>query len=414
MTRFVALFIFLGPVSLFSQKIVSISIEGLKKTKENYVLQFIQLAVGDELDSTQLMRDENMLTNLEMFNNADYEVVKNSNGGYDVTFVVDELFTLLPIFSFGGIKENFWVQAGISEVNLGGRGNKLTTYYQYYDRSSGATHLTLERIKQSKWGLNLNFIKWSTLEPLYFDEGSVEYEYDNWTWGATGIRYFQYRDKLEFGGAYFTEDYTRAGEEVPDAPLMVSEKKLLGKVLYTIDRVNYHFFYLDGIKNQFNAQMVRSLDDDPDFYIAFNDFNYFKRISKKGNFGMRFRYGLSSNQDSPFAPFVLDSYLNIRGIGNRVDRGTGAIILNAEYRQTLLERDIVAIQGVVFSDTGSWRNPGGTFSDFKDPDNFVLFAGGGLRFIHKKIYNAILRVDYGFNLQQTNINGFVLGVGQYF
>ena len=414
MTRIVALFILLVPLSSFAQEIASISIEGLKKTKESYVRQFINVTTGDSLDSTQLLLDEKMLTNLEMFGNADFKVSQNKQGNYDVTFICDELYSLLPIFSFGGIEENFWIQAGISEVNLSGRGNKLTTYYQYYDRSSVAAHLTLERIKQSKWGTNINFIKWSTLEPLFFDQGTVEYEYDNWTFGATAIRYFQYRNKLEFGGAYFTEDYTRVGEGFSDAPARVSEKKVLGKLLYTIDRVNYHFFYLDGIKNFFNVQTVRSLDEDPDFYIVFNDFHYFKRLKPKGNFGIRFRYGLSSNQDSPFAPFVLDSYLNIRGIGNRVDRGTGAIILNTEYRHTLLEKERIAIQGVAFSDTGSWRNPGGGFSDFKDPDNFVLFAGGGFRFIHKKIYNAILRIDYGFNLQDTQINGFVLGVGQYF
>ncbi len=405
---------FLGCTKVCSQRVADVRIEGLKKTKEQYVRQFISVKSGDRLDSAQLMLDEKILTNLEMFNNADFQVSKDSNGEFLITFLVDELYTLLPIFSFGGIKENFWIQAGISEVNLRGRGNKLTTYYQYYDRSSVATHLTLERINQSRWGVNVNFIKWSTLEPLFFDHGVVEYEYDNWTYGATAIRYFQYRDKLEFGGAYFTEDYTRIGGENSNAPLRVSEKKLLGKVLYTIDRVNYHFFYLDGLKNQLNAQTVRSLDDDPPFYIVFNDLNYFRRIREKGNLAVRFRYGISSNEDSPFAPFVLDSYLNIRGIGNRVDRGTGALILNMEYRQTLFEKERIAIQGVVFSDTGSWRNPGGDFSDFKNPDNFVLFAGGGFRFIHKKIYNAILRVDYGFNLQETQINGFVLGVGQYF
>ena len=411
----IALLLFLSiPLSLFGQQVASVAVEGLKKTKESYVRQFIQVKAGQPLDSALLKFDEKILTNLEMFNNADFFVTRNPEGDYEVTYVVDELFTLLPVFSFGGIKENFWIQAGISEVNLGGRGNKLTTYYQYYDRSSVATHLTLERINQSNWGINFNFIKWSTLEPLFFEQGAIEYEYDNWTYGATAIRYYQFRDKLEFGGAYFTEDYTRIGGEFSNAPLRVSEKKILGKALYTIDRVNYHFFYLDGIKNQLNAQTVRSLDDDPPFYIVFNDFHYFKRLREKGNFGVRFRYGLSSNEESPFAPFVLDSYLNIRGIGNRVDRGTGAIILNAEYRHTLLDREMVAIQGVLFSDTGSWRNPGGDFSDFKNPDNFVLFAGGGLRFIHKKIYNAILRVDYGFNLQETQINGFVLGVGQYF
>jgi len=400
--------------NLFGQNISSISIEGLKKTKESYVRQFVTVRVGDRLDSAQLEADRKRLTNLEMFGDCQIRIDEIKEGNYHITFRCDELHTLLPIFSFGGIEENFWIQVGASEVNLSGRGHKLTTYYQYYDRSSYAAHLTFERIKQSNWGANVNFVKWSTVEPLFFDEGAVEYDYDNWTFGATAIRYFKFRDKLEFGGAYFTEDYKRLGESFAFAPLQVSTQKVLGKILYTIDRVNYHFFYVDGVKNQFNLQTVRSLDDDPPFYISFNDFHYFKRIKGRGNFATRLRVGLSSNEQSPFAPFVLDSYLNIRGVGNRVDRGTGAIILNAEYRQTLLEKEKIAIQGVVFSDTGSWRNPGGNFNDFTDSNNFVLFAGGGLRFIHKKIYNAILRVDYGFNLQETGINGFVLGVGQYF
>ena len=398
----------------FGQQVASISIEGLKKTKARYVQQFIETSVGDELAAEQLLLDAQLLTNLEMFNKAEFRVDSIAEDKVAVTFIVDELYTLLPIFSFGGIEENFWIQAGASEVNLGGVGNKLTSYYQYYDRSSVAAHLTLDRIKQSRWGANINFVKWSTLEPLFFSQGSAEYEYDNWTFGATAVRYFQFRDKLEFGGAFFTEDYTLVGEGFSDTPREVSEDKVLGKILYTIDRVNYHFFYLDGVKNFLNLQTVRSFDQSPDFYIVFNDFHYFNRLMPKGNFGLRFRMGLSSNQESPFAPFVLDSYLNIRGIGNRVDRGTGALILNMEYRHSLLEKERIAIQGVVFSDTGSWRNPGGNLDDFSNPDNFVLFAGGGFRFIHKKIYNAILRVDYGFNLQERQISGFVLGVGQYF
>jgi len=403
------------PTFCFGQQVVAVSFEGLKKTKESYVRQFLTTIEGERLDSVALINDKTTLTNLEIFGRADFEVRALQPGQVEVVFICEELFTLLPIFSFGGIEENFWVQAGASEANLGGVGNKLMGYYQYYDRSSVALHLTFNRIKQSNWGAHLNFIKWSTLEPLFFSEQTLEYEYDNWTFGGTAIRYFNFRDKLEFGGAYFTEDYTRytrgVFEGVPD---QVRTRKILGKALYAVDRVDYFYFYLDGIRNQLNAQTVRSLDGDPPFYIVFNDFHCYARVGSRGNFASRFRFGLSSNEESPFAPFVLDSYLNIRGVGNRVDRGTGAIILNAEYRHVFFEDARFAVQGVAFSDSGSWRNPGGDFSDFSNSDNFVLFAGGGLRFIHKKIFNAILRVDYGINLQETQINGFVLGVGQYF
>lgn len=398
----------------WGQRIESIQLTGLHKTKEVYVRQFLTVKVGDVLDSVKLESDRKILTNLEIFSHAQFKVEELESGGYDIVFWCNELFTLLPIFSFGGIEENFWVQVGGSEVNLSGKGHKLTAYYQYYDRSSFAMHATFQRIKQSKWGANFNLIKWSTLEPVYFSDAQVTYEYDNWTIGGEAIRYFNFQDRLEVGGALFTEDYTKVTDQLPEAPAIVNKEKLLGKVRWIVDHVNYFYFYQSGNRNQLNVQSVYSLNNDPAFYIVFNDFYHFRRFGLKGNLGIRWRMGLSTNEESPFAPFVLDSYLNIRGIGNRVDRGTGALILNAEYRHAFLDKEKMAIQGVVFSDSGSWRNPGGEFSDFTNEDNFVLFGGLGMRFIHKKIFNAILRVDYGFDLQDTRRNGFVLGIGQYF
>lgn len=401
-------------ISCFSQEVISIQYKGLKKTKSTYVDQFVTFQEGDQLDSVELQATKQRLVNREMFSDVQFEVV-DTDEGVAVIFNFQELFTLLPIFSFGGIEENFWIQVGASEVNLAGKGNKLTTYYQYYDRSSFAAHFTFDRIRQSNWGANVNLIKWSTLEPLFFDNNTVEYEYNNYTIGGDVIRHFNYTDRVELGGAFFTESYRKFTSGVFEgAPDQVDKNKLLGKATFVWNRVNYFFFYQSGWHNQLNIQTVQSLDEDPAFYIVFNDIKKFWRSGQKGNFAARLRLGLSTNEESPFAPFVLDSYLNIRGVGNRVDRGTGAIILNAEYRHSFVDKKKVAIQGVLFSDSGSWRNPGGNFSDFSEPDNFVLFAGGGFRFIHKNIYNAILRVDYGFNLQEPSISGFVLGIGQYF
>ncbi|MDG1262766.1 MAG: BamA/TamA family outer membrane protein, partial [Flavobacteriales bacterium] len=118
--------------------------------------------------------------------------------------------------------------------------------------------------------------------------------------------------------------------------------------------------------------------------------------------------------DTPFAPFVIDSQMNIRGVGNRIDRGTATVVLNIEYRYTLKEKANVALQGVLFSDAGTWRNPAGDWDDLFDQENFEHFAGIGLRGIYKKAHNAILRIDYGFNLYNTKTNGLVIGVGQYF
>jgi len=110
----------------------------------------------------------------------------------------------------------------------------------------------------------------------------------------------------------------------------------------------------------------------------------------------------------------VDNNLNVRGVGNSIDRGTAAIVLNTEYRHTLYEKSWFILQGNTFVDAGSWRNPGGDFSDFGKIQNIRVYPGLGLRFIHKKIFNAIFRIDYGIGITQNATNGLVFGIGQYF
>ena len=126
------------------------------------------------------------------------------------------------------------------------------------------------------------------------------------------------------------------------------------------------------------------------------------------------RIGLSSNVNSPFAPFVLDNNVNLRGVGILIDRGTGSVVWNTEYRYTLYERKWFVLQGNIFTDFGSWRKPGGTLSDFVSAANVRVFSGVGLRFINKKIFNAIFRIDYGVGLTNDPSRGIVFGIGQYF
>ena len=410
---------FTVPLHAQSKRISAIDFEGLQKTKSSFVNRYVTVQIGDELDSTMVEENRQRLVNLEMFSDVRYTIVEEKDG-LRLVFTFNELFTFLPILSFGGLREgSFWLQAGFTEANLGGRGQKFTAYYQYYDRHSVAVGTQFPRINGSSWDLNLNFVKWSTLEPLYFEEGATQYDYDNFTYGATGTYHFDYLRRIEFGGAYFTENYRKSAEqfsEVTAGPDEAFRRKLLAKVIFYINKVNYHKGYLqEGTGHTTVSEYVYSFfEGDAPFFIMFHDFRWYKLFNKKHNFAMRARIGLSTNEESPFAPFVLDSYLNIRGVGNRVDRGTGVIVINSEYRRQLWDRPSFAVQGVAFADTGTWRAPGGTLSDFTQSQNFELFAGLGARFIYKKALNTILRFDYGVDLQDSQSHGFVVGVGQYF
>jgi hemolysin activation/secretion protein len=101
-------------------------------------------------------------------------------------------------------------------------------------------------------------------------------------------------------------------------------------------------------------------------------------------------------------------------VGNTIDRGTGSIVLNTEYRYTFYDKAWFALQGNAFIDAGSWRNPGGQLDDFAAASNFRVYPGVGLRFIHKKIFNAIFRIDYGVGVTKNATSGLVFGIGQYF
>lgn len=390
----------------------SISIIGLSKTKEDHIRQYLNLQQGDKLDSVVLEANRQRLANLEILGDVQYRVYTTSSKA-TVEFHCKELSTLLPIFNFGGLRDNFWFRVGASESNLMGMGKKLTAFYQYYDRSSVFVNYSVPRMPNSRFGYNASVIRWATLEPLYFDEGVEFYDYDNNTYGISGIYHFDFNNNIEIGGAYFEEHFFKKSSTT-FGPSDVRKQKLLGKIIFKTQYIKYQYFYLQGWDNTFNFETVATRNEDVPFYIVYNDTRFFKRIGIKANIGVRFRTGLSTNNDSPFAPFVLDSYINIRGSGNKVNRGTGTLIMNMEYRYTLIDKKSIALQGVVFSDIGSWRLPGGDFNDFLDMDNLKTFVGGGARLIYKKAYNAILRIDYGVNVQYEEERGFVLGLGQYF
>jgi outer membrane protein assembly factor BamA len=411
---FFSIFLFLLPFLLDAQQLLirEITFEGLNRTRAQYIEGFLTLEKGVGTSLEQLEVNRQRLANLEVLSDVQLEI-DTLDEGLSLTFDCKELYALLPILGFGGIAENFWLQGGVTDVNLLGRGYKAYLAYQYYDRHSISAHLSFDWVNNSPWGFNVNFVKWSTLEPLYFDAGQVNYNYDNYTYGLDGIYHFNFRDKLLVGGAYFTEAYDATGELVADAPAYAFKRKWLMKVMVEHDRSNWFYYFRDGWQHQLHAQTVYTVDE-PSFYMVFNDLKYYDRVGQRGNFASRLRMGLSSNQESPFAPFVLDSYLNIRGVGNRVDRGTGSVVLNLEYRHTFLESKKIALQAVAFSDLGTWRNPGGSLNDFAEVENIQSFAGFGVRAIHKEIFNAILRLDYGVDLQDLSRSGFVVGIGQYF
>lgn len=417
------IFLFFSHFQLKAQLLVeNIYWKGLKKTKKSHLLRFIKHKVGKQYNPSLLADDEQQIINLASIFNVKAQA-DTINDKVDITFEVEEAITFFPIVNFGGLRDNVWIQLGATEQNILGRGIQATAFYQNTDRRhNGQLHVRIPYLKGSKWGVSFGATRWASVEPLFFgDTSTVFFLYDNRAVSSSMILEFGLNHTLEVGGSYFVESYRKDerhnGETTP-GPASASLPKLLYKLTHRLDRRNYYHYLLRGWYLEQNLQFVQNLTDkkDPLFWMSWTDFHVYlsPKQSKLFNIASRLRLGLADNRDSPFAPFVLDSHVNIRGAGNRIDRGTASFVWNLEYRQTLIDVGHYAAQGVVFSDLGTWRKPGGALSDLFSGKTTEHFLGIGIRLIYKKMHNAILRADYGFDRNDASNNGWVLGIGQYF
>lgn len=408
----------------FSQgkTISSFVINGAKKTKVSFLKSLISTRENTALDSTMLKKDVIELKRLSAIRHAGFQVKELQDNKVAVSIYVEENFTIIPDVSFWSATNNvFAYKLGVYEYNFLGRNITVGGFYQDNGFSSFAFNFKAPNLFSKKWGLAVNFLNWKSKEPIFVDGFAPLFLYNNISYEALALYKINFKSKLYFGINIFKEKFNYISGDISDDVIReLDENKTLFKAVYTYDNLDYYYQYVSGFKSEFFGQYVVTDNEAQDtFVIAWNDFFYYKRIKEKGNWATRLRLGLATNNDSPFAPFALDNNVNVRGVGIIVDRGTGSIILNTEYRHTLYDKKNFAVQANGFLDAGTWRNPGGALSDFTNSDNMRIYSGVGLRFISKKIYNATFRIDYGFSLTNgldanESTQGLVFGLGQYF
>ena len=417
-TTFFYLLFFISSL-VFAQegKIVSIELEGLKKTKKSVITSFLLTQTNSVLDSVTLNNDIQRLKRLPAVAFAKYKVSRTTDGFYQVVFQIEENRTVIPSVNFWTTtNKQFAYKIGLYEHNFLGRNMAFGGFYQNNGYHSYGINFKAPYLFSKKLGLAVNHTNWSSEEPLYFDNGSANYKYQNISFETMLMYELNFKNRVEVGVNFFKEKYNyKTGLTSSNIPLELNINKFLLKFVYLYDDLDYFYQYVNGFKNELYVQMVTSENEfQEDFFVTWNDLFYFKRIGEKGNWANRLRVGLSTNTKSPFAPFALDNNVNLRGVGILVDRGTGSIVYNTEYRHTILEKGAYSIQSNVFVDAGTWRTPGGSLSDFTDSKNINVFSGVGLRIINKKVFNAVFRIDYGYELTNRKAKGLVFGIGQYF
>lgn len=411
-------FLFLITSFSFAQNnIESINIKGLKRTKESFIKKIISLKTGDVLDSTYLRNDIKRLKRMELVAFADFTVSKTENN-YAVEYNIVENFTIIPGFGiYTTNQEEVAYRVSLFDFNFLGRNHIAGGFFLHDVFDSYGIYYEAPFLFNKKWGLSINHINTKSFEPVFFENNTANYKYQNNSIELKAIYQPNFYNRIEFGGQYFTESYSFINAEIPSEIrlLNVKENQFAVKTLYNYTNLDKNYQYINGIEYKTILQFISGEEDELNsFFLGRVEFKYFKRVSDKGNFASRLQGYYATNNNSPFAPFVVDNNINIRGVGNTIDRGTAGVVFNTEFRYTLFEKGWFVLQGNTFVDTGVWRTPGGDFKQLIDGSTLRLHPGLGIRFIHKRIFNAAIRVDYGLGITNEQAKGFVIGIGQYF
>lgn len=406
----------------YSQRINSISFEGLTITKEGYLRDIISCKENAEFMQKHFDDDVFLLRNLNLFFEVEGSATTVDSISYDLTFIIREANYLYPIVSISGFDDQLKLQLGANHINFLGRAQSFGALYQYYDRHSFSIFHTAKRHSNQRTGHELALAKYSTIEPLYFSDSIgndtvSSFNFDNYSIAAGGHYWLGRYINVGLGAAYFYEDYFQRDDaaDVFGMKRFNFHKHQLRSHLES-NKVENLFERQNGWKTKVYGEWIHTYTDGmaPSFLKLQLSGTYYHLVGERGNLASSVRFGTSTNNESPFSPFVLDGFLNVRGIGNRVERGTAEIVVNTEYRHTVIVHKYVTIQGATFFDYGALRTAGKSFDTFFDSAQPNLFLGAGLRFNLNVLYKTCIRVDYSVNPFDSSRHGLTFGFGQFF
>lgn len=405
------LFFILIPNFFLGQEITQIEFDGLKRIKESYILRSITTNVGDTLNEQKLQKEMRFFRRMPGINSANYSFESGV-----LTYNFEESITILPDFDLKFADDLTTWRLGFQEFNLFGQGIQLKTAYQ--NNGKGSFFVATEiPFLWKRFGLKTSYQLIQSDEPFFVPNlGRLIYELNHQNIEGQIIWNPEYRHKIEIGGGYIEEDYTRITNDFNEImpPEFLDYTKITIKASHEFDNRDWNYFLTKGINTRIQYfKVIDPVNKNPyDEVVA--TLKHYKLIGKKGNLATRLILGFATNSDSPLAPFVLDSHINIRGVGDRTYRGTGTAIWNIEYRYSLFNKVNFGGQVVGFMDTGATRMPGSNLNEFVSRDFSRVHLGGGLRLIYKKAFNSVFRIDYGVGIDPNKNHGLVFGLGQYF
>jgi len=140
-----------------NQVVDEIEFQGIKKLNLEFLEKLIITKVGDIIDLKILEADEAQLRRLSAVSTTNRQIIPNEKNNHrvKVVFEITERRTWLPLIGVGGIKDNFWFLLGLSEFNVAGKNQTLSTQFLLNDGLANfQIYYQNRRIRGGKWGFS--------------------------------------------------------------------------------------------------------------------------------------------------------------------------------------------------------------------------------------------------------------------
>ncbi len=161
------------------QKIQEIQIEGLKRTKENFLRRLIKVKPNSVYDSLKVVTDVERLKRLPGIASASYDLEQEQEG-YVLTYTVVENFTIIPGLRIATANNgDFAFRVSVFEFNLLGNNQLLGGFYERDVFDSYGFFWEHPFLFSDKVGVGFAYQDLTTQEPVFFDAGTKDYRFNS-------------------------------------------------------------------------------------------------------------------------------------------------------------------------------------------------------------------------------------------
>ncbi|MEO1013422.1 MAG: POTRA domain-containing protein, partial [Bacteroidota bacterium] len=221
MRLFGAICLFLLSLQAIAQTNISaVEIKGTKKTKPVFLKKLLRTRESGTLDSVLIEMDIQRLKRLPAISHASFDIFMINKDQCRVTFTVEENFTLIPFANFySTVNDELAFRLGLQEFNLLGRNITLGIFFQRDVFNSYGLNLRAPNLFGRRTGLAMTYQDFTTREPVFLAQGTADYRYNNRAFEALLLHEFNFKNRIEFGLNFFTEDYEYiTGATSPEVP----------------------------------------------------------------------------------------------------------------------------------------------------------------------------------------------------